>query len=69
MEAAKSKRPILVGYASIFGVEILPSEESLEASVDDLIGFIGDIDALDLEGVPPAPIFDPTWPRVNEMRR
>jgi hypothetical protein len=68
MEAAESKRPTLVGYASIFGVEILPEEESLESSVEDLIGFIADIDTLDLEGVTPASIFDPTWPRVNQVR-
>jgi hypothetical protein len=68
MEAAESKRSTLVGYASIFGVEILPEEESLESSVEDLIGFIADIDTLDLEGVAPASIFDPTWPRVNQVR-
>ena len=68
MEAAESKRPTLVGYASIFGVQILPEEESLEASVDDLIGFMADIDTLDLERVTPASIFDPVWPRVNEDR-
>ena len=68
MEGAESKRPTLVGYARIFGVEILPEEESLEGSVDDLIGFIADIDMLELEGVVPASIYDPTWPRVNEAR-
>lgn len=68
MEHSESKRPTLVGYAAIFGVEILPEEESLERSVDELIGFIADIDALDLDGVVPASIYDPAWPRVNEVR-
>jgi hypothetical protein len=68
MDPAESKRATLVGYARIFGVEILPGEETLEASVDDLIGFIADIDTLDLEGVVPASIYDPSWPRVNEAR-
>lgn len=68
MEPAASKRPTLVGYASIFGIEILPDEASLEASVDDLIGFIADIDSLDLEGVVPAATYDPSWPRVNVGR-
>jgi hypothetical protein len=68
MEAAESKRPTLVGYARIFGVEILPGEQSLESGVNDLIGFIADIDALELKGVSPASIYDPTWPRVNEGR-
>lgn len=68
MEQRESKRPTLVGYASIFGVDILPEEESLEASVDDLIAFIADVDTLDLEGVVPASIYDPAWPRVNESR-
>ena len=68
MDPAESKRPALVGYASIFGVEIFPEEESLERSVDELIGFIADIDTLDLENVAPAAIYDPVWPRVNEER-
>jgi hypothetical protein len=69
MDQAESKRPTLVGYASIFGVEILPSEESLERSVDELIAFLADIDTLDLEGVAPAATYDPAWPRVNEVGR
>ena len=68
MEAAESKRPTLVGYASILGVEIAPEEESLKESVDDLMAFIADIDTLDLELVTPASNFDPVWPRVNEAR-
>lgn len=59
------KRATLVEYAALFGVEIAPEETSLEASVDDLIGFLADIDTLDLEGVIPASIYDPSWPRVN----
>lgn len=65
MEQAESKRPTLVSYARIFGVEIVPEDESLERSVDEIIGFLADIDSLDLEGVPPASLYDPTWPRVN----
>lgn len=65
MDSTESKRPALVEYARIFGVEILPEEETLEASVDDLIGFLADIDTLNLEGVEPASIYDPAWPRVN----
>ena len=68
MDPMESKRPTLVGYARIFGIEILPDEEALEASVDDLIGFLTDIDTLDLEGVAPASNYDPVWPRVNEAR-
>ena len=68
MDPLESKRPTLVGYAKIFGVEISADEESLEASVDDLIGFIADIDTLELDGVVPASIYDPAWPRVNEAR-
>lgn len=68
MDPMESKRPTLVGYARIFGIEILPDEEALEASVDDLIGFLADIDTLDLEGVAPASIYDPAWPRVNVAR-
>ena len=30
--------------------------------------FLADIDTLDLEGVVPASIFDPSWPNVNETR-
>lgn len=65
MDSTNSKRPVLVEYARIFGVEILPDEETLEASVDDLILFLADIDTLDLDGVTPASIYDPAWPRVN----
>ena len=69
MDQAESKRPTLVGYAGIFGVEIQPEEDSLERSVEELIGFLADIDTLDLEGVAPASTYDPAWPRVNELRR
>lgn len=68
MDPVESKRPTLVGYARIFGIEILPEEVGLEASVNDLIDFIADIDTLDLDGVAPAALFDPFWPRVNEAR-
>lgn len=68
MDPAESKRPALVSYASIFGIEIAPEDESLERSVDEIIGFLADIDALDLTGVAPASIYDPTWPKVNEVR-
>src|SRR5918993_6139298 len=68
VDPSESKRTSLVSYAKIFGVEILPDEESLEASVNDLIGFLADIDTLDLEGNVPATIFDPSWPRVNETQ-
>jgi hypothetical protein len=68
MEQPESKRPTLVGYAKIFGVEIRPEDEALEASVDDLIAFIADIDSLDLAGIAPASIYDPTWRRVNGAR-
>lgn len=63
----ESKRPTLVAYAKIFGVEILPGEESIEQSVDDLIGFLADIDTLDLDGAAPAVTYSPSWPRVNEV--
>jgi hypothetical protein len=65
MEQPRSKRPTLVDFARIFGVEIPPEDEALERSVDDLIAFLADIDTLDLQGVAPATIYDPTWPRVN----
>lgn len=68
MDQPESKRPTLVGYAKIFGVEIRPEDESLEASVNDLIDFISDIDSLDLNGVAPASIYDPAWQRVNGSR-
>lgn len=68
MDPIESKRSILVGFASLFGVEISPDETSLEAGVDALVGFLADIDALDLEGVAPASVYDPTWPRVNAAR-
>lgn len=68
MESSASKRPTLVNYASIFGVEILPEETSLEASVDDMIAFMRDIETLELDSVAPASVFDPVWPRVNETR-
>ena len=68
MEQPESKRPTLVGYAKIFGVDIQPEDESLEASVDGLIQFIADIDSLDLDGIAPASIYDPSWRRVNESR-
>lgn len=66
-DPVESKRPILVGYASMFGVEILPDERALEAGVESLIGFLAEIDMLDLEGVAPAAVYDPAWPRVNEV--
>jgi Asp-tRNA(Asn)/Glu-tRNA(Gln) amidotransferase C subunit len=68
MDSAESRRSILVGYARVFGVEISPEETALESGIDSLIGFLADIDELDLEGVAPAPIYDPSWPRVNEVR-
>ena len=69
MDQAESKRPTLVAYARMFDVEILPDEGSIEGSVDDLIGFLADIDMLDLDGVPPASNYDPAWPRVNVVSR
>jgi len=66
-DPAESKRPILVGYASMFGVEILPDETALEAGVESLMGFLAEIDMVDLEGVAPAAVYDPAWPRVNEV--
>ncbi len=68
MDPVESKRPTLVSYGRIFGVEISPSDASLEGDVDDLIGFLAEIDTLDLELVSPAATFDPAWPRVNENR-
>ncbi len=68
MEQPESKRATLVEYARYFGVEITPADESLERSVDEIIAFLADIDTLDLEGVPPAAIYDPAWPRVNGAR-
>lgn len=68
MEQPESKRPTLVGYARIFGIEIPPADESLERSVDEIVAFLADIDTLDLDGVPPASIYDPAWPRVNGAR-
>lgn len=65
MEQPRSKRPTLVEFARILGVEIPPEDESLERSVDELIAFLADIDTLDLQGVAPASIYDPTWPRIN----
>ncbi len=67
MEQPESNRSTLVSYARIFGVEIQPEEQSLERSVQELIEFLADIDALDLEGVAPASIYDPAWPLVNEV--
>ncbi|MCO5220321.1 MAG: hypothetical protein M9947_01915 [Thermomicrobiales bacterium] len=69
MEQSESTRAALVGYAKIFGVEITPEEESLERSVQEIIGFLDDLETLDLDGVPPAVAYDPTWPRVNEVLR
>ena len=66
-EQAESKRPALVEYGRIVGGEITPDDESLERSVDEMIGFLADIDTLDLDGVAPASIYDPTWPKVNEV--
>ncbi len=65
MEQPQSKRPTLIEYARIFGVEIGADDESLERSIDEIIGFLDDIDVLDLEGVAPASNYDPSWPRVN----
>ena len=65
MEQPQAKRPTLVEFARVFGVEIPPEDEALERSVDELIAFLADIDTLELQGVSPAPIYDPTWPRVN----
>ena len=61
MEQPESNRSTLVGYARIFGVEIQPEETSLERSVQELIEFLADIDALDLDGVAPAAIYYPAW--------
>ena len=68
VEQPESKRPTLVEYARIFGIEIPLGDESLERSVDEIVGFLADIDSLDLDGVPPASLYDPAWPRVNEAR-
>jgi hypothetical protein len=65
MEQPQSKRPTLVEYARIFGVEIAADDDSLERSIDEIIGFLADIDTLDLDGIAPASNYDPSWPRVN----
>lgn len=65
MEQPQAKRPTLVEFARIFGVEIPVEDMALERSVDEILSFLADIDTLDLEGVPPAAIYDPAWPRVN----
>ncbi len=65
MEQPRSKRPTLVEFARVFGVEIPAEDESLERSVDELIGFLADIDRLELSGIAPASTYDPGWPRVN----
>lgn len=69
MQERESTRPALVEYARIFGAEIGPEETLLEQSIADVLGFLADIDALDLEGVPIASTYDPAWPRVNEVSR
>jgi hypothetical protein len=56
---------VLVEAARIFGVEITPGDDALERSVDQIVEFLAEIDTLDLQGVPPASIYDPAWPRVN----
>lgn len=66
MEQAESPRPILVGYARYFGVEITPEDESVERVIGEINGFLADIDTLDLEGAAPAATYDPAWPRINE---
>ena len=67
MEQRQAKRQALVEVAGIFGVDITPQDDALEHSVDQVIEFLADIDTLDLQGVPPASIYDPAWPRVNGM--
>lgn len=69
MDQAESPRPVLVAYARLFGVEIGPEDESVERFMSEINGFLTDIAALDLEGVATASIYDPAWPRVNEVRR
>jgi hypothetical protein len=65
MEQPPAKRQVLVEAARIFGVEITPGDDALERSVDQIVEFLAEIDTLDLQGVPPASIYDPAWPRVN----
>ena len=70
MEPPESNRSTLLGYARIFGVDITAEDESLERSVREFIGFLDDIATLgNLDTVAPAAIYDPAWPRVNEVRR
>jgi len=69
MEQPESNRPALVGYARIFGVEISPEDTALEVSVQEFLGFLDDLDALDLAEVPPAAVYDPGWPRLAEVTR
>lgn len=65
MEQPQARRLTLVEFAQIFGVEIPTEDASLERSVDEIVGFLVDVDTLDLDGVPPASIYDPAWPAVN----
>lgn len=69
MEEPISNRATLIAYARLFGVDISPDDESLERSVQEFIGFLDDMAALDLSEVAPAAIYDPAWSRVNEVRR
>lgn len=70
MEQPKSNQSTLVEYAHIFGVDIPADDESLERSAREFLGFLDDIAALgELDTVAPAAIYDPAWPRVNEVRK
>ncbi len=69
MEQPESNRPALVAYARIFGVEISPEDTALEASVQEILAFLDDLDALDLAEVPPASVYDPGWPRLAGVER
>ncbi len=69
MDQPETNRPTLVGYARIFGVDISPDDTALEPSVQEFIDFLDDLAALDLADAAPAAIYDPSWPRVNEVNR
>lgn len=69
MEPPESNRPALVGYARIFGVDISPEDTALEPSVREFLGFLDDMNALDLAEVPPAAVYDPAWLRIAGVER
>ena len=57
---------VIVSFASLLDIEILPGEVGMiEERFDEIVTFLDEIYRLDLEGVPPAFDYDPAWPGVN----